>query len=248
MNTNYVYLYGDSVVEGKTYKKMLLCKDELHENIEHIGLIREESHKTYFMPANYGKEILLYDFSLVEGDYFEIPILDNPEFSETFYVSSVDSVEIDGLAKKRMQIKKTPDGETIDTWIEELGSLNGLLFPGYEYFMVGAFSYLLCYFQEDELVYRNPKYTECYYNTVSIQEPPNKTKINVSPNPVTNQISITASEQIISSVEIFDASGKKVRSQFHGNSIDVTLLSKGFYWLKIHEVNGQVSTFKIIKN
>ena len=247
-STTYFYFDGDSVIGEKSYKKVISCDDKLHENRKVKGLIREENQKTYFMPSYFDEEILLYDFSLEENMYFEYNLIpESPELTLTLYVSAVDSVDINGLMKKRIQIKLIPDGEIIDTWIEELGSLNGILEPCYNYYYVGAFEHLLCYFQDDELIYKHPNYSECYYNTVSIQEVLNKPKISVSPNPVDNQIIINAPEQIISRIEIFNSSGKKIYSQLHGNSIDVTSFSQGFYLLKIYETNGQVSTFKIIK-
>jgi hypothetical protein len=41
--------------------------------------------------------------------------------------------------------------------------------------------------------------------------------------------------------------GKKVYSQNYYEVIDISSFSEGLYILKIHDTNGQVSDFKIIK-
>ena len=166
VETQYTYFDGDSIFNGKTYKKVFSCNDQLHENIKYEGLIREQNKKTYFIPNNSETEYLLYDFSLEEGMSFEYKYWDfGGTESEIFYVSSVDFVEVNGSTKKRIQIKVVSHAEWIlDTWIEEIGSLSGILYPCHRRFMSGGVKWLLCYYQNDELIYKNPIYSECYYD------------------------------------------------------------------------------------
>ena len=247
--TEYVFFEGDSIFEGRSYKKVFKCTDELHENIGFYGLIREQDKKTYFIPYYSKIEYLLYDFSLVEGDTIEFT--DPYQYlTEVLYVNEVDSVEINGVIKKRIQLTEYWGG-IVDTWIEGIGSLSGIL-DAFNKLKVGAPTVLLCYFQNNELVYKNPTYSECYYNTVSVQEAINKLNISISPNPTDGQLRITNYElREISTIEIFDVVGKKQKVENKSQNgeivMDISHLANGVYVLKLEDVNKLINIFKIIK-
>lgn len=73
----------------------------------------------------------------------------------------------------------------------------------------------------------------------------NKSKMSVYPNPTSDYLKINTSEKI-SSVEVYDISGKKVNAEFDGISIDVQKLEKGSYVIKINGETGTI-TQKFIK-
>ena len=244
--TVYYFFEGDSVFNGKTYKKMFGATDEQRMEFSFIRLVREEDKKTYFIPANSIIEYLLYDFSLEKGMNIEYTY-HYTQKTLTFYVNTVDSIEIGGWMRKRIELTDYHGGR-VDTWIEGIGSLKGVVSPCYNYFLVGSMVELLCYYQNNELIYKNPKYSECYYNTVSVQEVTNKSNINVYFNQTNNNFIIFDPDQIVSSVEIFDMIGKKIYSQSHVNTIDVSSFFSGVYIIKLYDINKQVSIFKIIKN
>jgi len=206
--TEYVYFAGDSIVAEKSYKKVFSCDDKLHENIKYEGLIREQNKKTYFIPVNSETEYLLYDFSLEEGMSFEY---NGGPISKTLYVSSVDFVEVNGSIKKRIQIKEHPSAEyeIDDTWIEEIGSLYGILYPCIRLFSGGAGKELLCHYQNGELIYKNPAYFECYYDPgVNLSNLSVQTIViddcSIYPNPVDNILTVFSSNNTIKRIEIFD--------------------------------------------
>jgi len=156
--TDYIYFDGDSIVGNYSYKKVFSCNDKEHKNVKFEGLMREQNQKTYFIAANSETEQILYDFSLEEGMNFEH---DYGYTRITFDVSSVDAVEIGGSMKKRIQfMHKNMD---IETWIEGIGSISGILNP-FQKMLDGGTADLLCYFENEELVYKNPKYPDCYYS------------------------------------------------------------------------------------
>ena len=164
--TQYVYFDDDSIVADYSYKKLFSCNDKLHENIKFEGLIREQNKKTYFIPANSKTEYLLYDFSLEEGMTFEHRSCLSQE-TQLLEVKNSDMVEINGVLKKRLQITYSPSSfydYIIDTWIDNVGSLGGILYPCLGLRLDGGISTLLCYYQNNELVYKNPAYSECYYD------------------------------------------------------------------------------------
>lgn len=246
----YIYFDGDSIVTDSLYKKVFSCNDSLRQNIKYEGLIREHEKKTYFIPAKSDTEYLLYDFSLKEGINFKYQRpLSNHEY--LFYVKKVDTVEINGIQKKQIQLTLPPNDNIHVTWIENIGSLTGFFYPGGMLDTCGCRMTLLCYFQNNELIYKNPKYSECYYdkpeNIVSVQSALNKHNISVYPNPTNDKFIISAPDHTISNVEVFDILGKKVYNQSHGDSIDASSFLKGLYLIKIYDINKQISIFKIIK-
>ena len=164
--TQYVYFDGDSIVENHSYKKVFSCDDQLHENIKLEGLMREENQKTYFIPNNSNKEYLLYDFSLDEGMTFECNISMSPQETRLLAVKNIDMVKVNGVWKKRLQLTYSPSSDNdyvVDTWIEDMGSLSGIITPGY-LVLDGVIFTLLCSYQNNELMYKNPSYSECYYD------------------------------------------------------------------------------------
>lgn len=254
--TNYYFFAGDSVFNEKTYKKVFYYKDEQHTERFFAGLMREENKKTYFAYYQASletllEETLLYDFSLEQGETFEY-VMGFGDYSETeiLYVLQSDSVLINNEQKKRLIIvSKYNTDWVIDTIVENLGSLYGLLYP-LCYMCDGAFNELLCYTQNNELLYQNSKYSKCYYDspkelastqTIVIND------CNIFPNPVDDILNISCLNNAILRVEIFDNLGRQVCSQTHKNTIDVSSFSKGLYLLKVYDANKQVSVFKIIK-
>ena len=171
VETEYLFFDGEIIIEDKSYKQVYSCTDKLHQNIMYQGLMREENQKVYFSPVAQEKEYLLYDFSLEEGESinyeFYMLTLGLPAPPRPIYVKYVDFIEMNGEMKKRIHLTETPNSDWIaDIWVEDIGSINGILYPCYNLFIYGIFRNLLCYFQDDELIYKNPEYSNCYYDNV----------------------------------------------------------------------------------
>jgi len=247
--TQYHFFDGDSIFNEKTYKKIFYYRDEQHTKRFFAGLIREENLKTYCAPYHIGLETLLeervlYNFSLEQGDTFEYPI--SYSETETLYVLQSDSVLINNEQKKRLII--VPENNinwVIDTIIENVGSLHGLLYP-LCYMCDGAFHELLCYTENGELVYQNPNRTKCYYDKLTLVQTIEIRNCSVFPNAVDDVLYISCLNNEILRIEIFDNLGRQIYKSYK-NTIDVSSFSKGLYLLKIYDTNGQVSVFKIIK-
>jgi hypothetical protein len=239
--TDYFYFDGDSAVAEHVYKKVFSHDAKLRESIKHEGLMREQEQKTYFIPASRERELLLYDFSLYDGMNFA--------YQHWNLYCNVDSIDINCSMKKRIQIKQHPNSYWIvDTWIEGMGSLQGILCTGLS--ASGGYSKLLCYFQNNELIYKNPDYSECYYD---LENPPVSIKTIdtndyfVYPNPVDDILTVSFLNNEISQIEIFNIDGKKIYNQMHGNNIDVSSFIKGIYILNLHNRKGEKSVIKFIK-
>ena len=245
--TQYVYFDGDSIVGEHTYKKVFSCKDRLHEHIQYIGLIREQEEKTYYIKVDSEKEYLLYDFSLEEGMTFEY--LEYEEQPTSYYVKHVDFVEINGVQKKRIKLTPQPPYDTFirATWIENVGSLNGLFYPC-GILAPGSLVTLLCHFQNNELIYKNPEYSECYYDNITSVQTIVTDNCDIFPNPVDDILNISCLNNTILQIKIFDYLGQLIYNQEYKNTINVSSFSKGLYLLKVYDTNEQIAVFKIIKN
>jgi len=167
VSTEYTYFDGDSIVNGFSFKKVFSCNDELHTNIKFEGLMRENEQKTYIIKPNSETEYLLYDFSLEEGTSFEYWDFLYPIMAMNLFVKTIDFIEINGALKKRINLTGSPTSDwIIDIWVEGMGSMSGILHPCYKIFTDGGVNSLLCFFQDDELIFKNSEYSKCYYDNI----------------------------------------------------------------------------------
>lgn len=74
----------------------------------------------------------------------------------------------------------------------------------------------------------------------------NSPNLSVFPNPTTDIMTISSTENI-KSIVIYDFLGKQILNNFSNTKIDMSKLSSGVYFLKIQLENGEVKTQKIIK-
>lgn len=73
----------------------------------------------------------------------------------------------------------------------------------------------------------------------------NKNKLSVYPNPTSDYLKINSSEKI-SSVLVYDLSGKNIPVQFDGQAVNVQPLAKGTYMIGI-KIGTEVNVQKFIK-
>ncbi|MEC5157600.1 T9SS-dependent choice-of-anchor J family protein [Chryseobacterium sp. MP_3.2] len=74
----------------------------------------------------------------------------------------------------------------------------------------------------------------------------NKARVSIYPNPTTDFINVNSATKV-SSLEVYDISGKKINVDLVDGKVDVQNLSKGSYVLKITNADGTAVT-KFIKN
>jgi len=244
--TEFTYFEQDTLIDAISYKKVFSCNDKLHENIKYEGLIREQDKKTYFIPLNYTTEFLLYDFSLKEGMDFDFQY---KFYHKLLHVKKIDSIEINGVLKKQIQLTLPNNTNVHVTWIENIGSLAGFFYSGGNLDTCNCEYTLLCHFQDDESIYKNPIYSECYYDNgeeLSVQTT-EIDNISVFPNPVDDRLTIFSQNNTILRIEFFDIFGKRVYSETYQNNIDVSCFPRGVYILKVYDTNEYVSVYKIVK-
>ena len=199
------HLFGllnqDTVIDSIKYNKLFSFSDTIfiEENANYIGGIREDSLKrvyykgknvfeSYIYDSHPDEEKLLYDFALNVGDTFKLN-QSYAFFEENFLiVSKIDSLLINNKYRRRINFGHDSTN-LIEVWVEGIGNIpRGLLYTSDPSMATCDFNNtLICYKQNDTLLYMDSTYSKCYFYYDAIKE--NKIfekNIKIFPNPVTD--------------------------------------------------------------
>ncbi len=239
---------GDTIISAVQYFKVFRSVDEAQELYELIGFARETPEKkVFFRLYSAEEEFLMYDFGANVNDTIVVAELFSSDdnlgifFDENHpvIVTFIDTVYFAEQNRKRLHIH---DGG--DFWIEGIGSMKGLFKN--EFLFVGYDNKLLCYYEDDYVLYQNPDFNSCIIST-EIQSA-NIDMINdfiIYPNPSFNNftIKILPFQQQNIQVSIYDITGKLLKTKTLISSetqIDTSEWSAGIYNCVIF-VNGYFS-------
>lgn len=236
------------VINGLEYHQFLRYRssDDVWYFVDEF--LREDStQKVYY--RNGETEELIYDFNLAVNDTF---FFDTDFFSmcKSIIVEEIDSIAFDdGVNRKRltMRINYAPSHSEIDYWVAGMGSTKYGSFPFSEHCIIDAGEALLCFFENDELVYKNTS-GECFLTSVDDQ--PMLQKIQIYPNPTSDQVIITNDNQQLTHFVLHDLSGKPIqRGILDSNSkiVDLQTLPSGMYFLTITTKSGEQMVEKVLK-
>ncbi|MCD8237009.1 MAG: hypothetical protein LUD00_10245 [Prevotellaceae bacterium] len=144
---------ADTVINGKTYMKLTYQNGHyfipFHKDGAVYAILREEEGKVYAWNKAYGREILLYDFTLNEGDVFELQ-----SFCDTgtynCKVEEVSYTEANGIRLKNILFssiysellpEEIEDNPVHTTWTECLGGVMPLSHPDESTLLMDGRSY-----------------------------------------------------------------------------------------------------------
>lgn len=252
--TDVYYTDGDTVVDGKNYKIL----DGFHY-ISRTFLLREEiNNKKVFLnkvSPGQNEEFLLYDFSLNEGDSFQManPYSPFPQDGGFFVVDSiVERILEDGNEYKHFYFSPAPGNTTSfnnSVWIEGVGSLSLINAPGGNPDINGA-GHLSCFFKNAEIFYSNLDSIEsCVPVHLGIE------KYNLSGVTISKIINETQcvlnNAKEIKTVIVYDFTGKKLQEiETKGEDavkIDLSSYKNGLYIILAKGYNNKTKSFKVIK-
>lgn len=246
-STEIFIIEGDSMVDLLDYKKIWVSYDSL--NTFHFqGLLREASNVVYYIPPN-SSEGILYDFNLEPGDDALVRNIFCGDQEVPIHVFDVDTVEIFGVERKRWHIGNYDYAD--EFWIEGIGSLYGPLYTSFEYCIVCPYWELLCYYENEALLYTMPGQDECYQLSVGIEENQATIDLQIIPNPVVRgrQLEVQTSEDILN-IKIYNASGMLMETYelISGQKINIetSKLKQGVYFMKAETRKGLTITQKIL--
>lgn len=196
-----------------------------------LGAYREEDNQVYYCKWNgsdYDEEVLLYDYDLEEGDFF------NDMDDHPMLVTSVTTItDFNGIERKKYDFMFIGLEDETEYWIEGVGSNKGFVNRGvYTPTNQGAIFHLLCYHVGNELIYVNPEYNACDIDDI------NETLDNVVsiyPNPANNVVRVLSeSNTPIRKIEVIDLLGRIVATANNSEFIDVSSLPEGQYLMKVY--------------
>lgn len=166
----------------------------------------------------------------------------------------------DRLTKDTAHIKSVINESS---WLEGIGTIHGPIDPSELSFPqrynvksriknCGKASYdyltleytLICFWNDTELLYRNPDYTECVYVTSDLDKPSGE-EISIYPSPTKGVVNVKVSSGI-ELIELFDAQGKRILSTSK-ETVDLTALPNGLYFVKIRTSSDITKVQKIVK-
>ena len=155
--------YMKLVDEHNANFKLMKSTDANHENWVDAGYLYSYNGKVYYSRNAGDERVLLYDFTLEEGDEFYVDALQT-----NLVVDSVGSMMVGNTQRKTLYLSAM--GQQV-VWYEGIGSLNGLLNNYGNIGITGGSEELLCVQNNDETLYHNPRHDECYISRYHYFEP-----------------------------------------------------------------------------
>ena len=256
--SEYQYIVtGDTIISNKTYRKISLSGKDRNPVDEtwtfwssgYHGCYRNDivNKRVYYIPKGSINEILLYDFNLSLNDTLPETFVYNQSENTTITVDQIDSVLINNTYLKRYHLDNAGFGGQY--LIEGMGSTLGLLSP-----ITPFFEYhfaLLCFKNDyDSLCYQDYNDPDCDLITGVQEENSNHSNIEIFPNPATHYLRIENPQSRDVSFEIFNSKGQKVktiRKKENSDSIDISELDVGLYFIRISVSGIRIKTLKLIK-
>lgn len=241
---------GDTVLDGSSYKKLFGTIHEDLSNWQLQGALRENANGQVFFRAYKSnhtfedQESLLYDFSMQMGD--SICYYDNPTSCLKLLIVNDTILEGENTPRKKYVFRIEENGyPTIygyEAWIEGIGSEYGLLNPGSR-FLVGGTYDLLCYYEDENLIWQNPNFNSCYLGSDGVEENVTGHSFFIYPNPTTEKVIIEGLRVV--EVKIYSVLGQLVKAFQNTNEIDTAALPEGLYVLRIKDSEGGFHTQRI---
>ncbi len=234
----YYKLHGDTTIDARNYTNLHKTSDTTLQTWYPAGAMRDTAMRVFC--HDFVSEHLLYDFSANRGDTIK-----SISFCSPYYliVDSVDTVIIHGESKRRL-LFNWPACTITEEWIEDIGSMNGLINPLIVYgnLIADYGAELLCYEQQDTVKFINPRYNNCNFRTTGIQETGQMPTISIYPNPARGIVYCELNQgfETLNRIAMKNLLGQIVfeKSQVRlGNhlthSIDLSHVSEGIYILEI---------------
>lgn len=203
-----------------------------------LGAYRNEDNQVYYCKWNgnsYDDEVLLYDYDLEEGDFF------NDDDAHPMQVTEVSTItDNQGVERKKWTFTFIGLEEETEYWIEGVGSSKGFVNSGnYTPTEDGAIFHLLCHHVDNAVIYVNPTYNACDID--DIEENGVENSLSLYPNPANGLVKIMNDNHLtITNIEVIDMFGRSLMSVENSDTIDVSKLANGQYFLRINAVEGAV--------
>lgn len=235
-------IWGDTIINSELYKKVYELTDTTFPVSvgQFCGGLREDSLKRIYVincmcsfPGAGDDEVLLYDFSKCVGDTVFVG-MDGIGPMGYYIIVHIDSIQINNNYRKTFHFPFE------DYWIEGIGSTRGLFSPIVAQPTGHQDWDLICFNQEEQVLYLNPDYSNCFPILTSIIDhtPPIGCKISIYPHPIINTSTIKLNRRYDNvQMEIYNLFGVCVqRLDMHGKlsiQINSSEFTSGLYFYKV---------------
>ena len=227
---NYV---GESVnIGGLEFQTIYVQNPTTGTNL--AGAFRNEDNQVYYCKWNgssYADEVLLYDYDLEVGDFF------NDDDEHPMQVTEVSTItDENGVTRKKIAFSFIGLPDEAEFWVEGVGSNRGFMHVGmYEpaHDSDGEMYHMLCYHVNNNVIYVNPEFNECDL-PYAVEDNSIENEVSIYPNPANDVIKILNSNDLnISRIEIIDLTGRVVLSTENTDDIDISAIPEGQYFVKV---------------
>jgi len=250
------YLDGDTLIEGKTYKKMIeRTPNNLQQPTSYLGAIREDAGKVFARYTDYGYkgigEFLLYDFTVKVGDTIR-STAPYGELSQKPVVWKIDTIELLTGEKRKRFIFRNGGSD----WIEGIGCVFGFFSQTEPAATSVSVSHLVCYKQGGTAYYTDNSYCPdgaCCDVVTGLENPKLMDQtISLSPNPTNRFVRLDFSKSInrCKSIRLMDELGntlqKTTKIENADFELDLMRYSQGLYFV-VFEFEKSYELHKIVK-
>jgi len=234
-------------IDGKIYYELLRADSENSNNWNSAETFLRYENGLVFQNGFGGIENLIYNFKLNEGD---TAFLGNELNLFEFVVVKLDTISLlNGDLKKRWALLPVNpvDPEINDTiiWIEDIGSLNGILSNFAPWTEDAEYSAILCVKWLDNIVYDNPIIDSCWIMTTSTNEFEMEDLI-IMPNSAINEVSIGGYGRGIKSLKIYNYMGNLIFAGLEDH-IPISTFSQGYYFIVVQLMDSKIKTGGFVK-
>ena len=247
--TTFFHKFGsDTLLNGRSYKKVMIAEDESAEAWFFAHQFVREANQRVYLLNEFGDEMLLYDFSIVPG---ETVVIGNELVPDGIHLTftGIDSVETASGWRERWKLEKD-EFSPPEYWIAGIGSESGVLNSGTGVFggLCGSYT-LLCYSEDNLEVYQNPFFGTCYYNLLddgnNIKE--NQSTYKVVYQSSSNLLTVNWEENDTRQIMLTDIQGRQHYNQHSSRSaeLNTSRLKPGIYVLIVTSAT-EVSSRKIM--
>ena len=241
------HLQGEAVNIGGLEYQTIYVQSEVNGNYLD-GAYRNEDNQIYYCKWNgtsYDDEVLLYDYDLEEGDYF------NDENEHPMQVTEVTTItDLNGVSRKKISFTYIGIEDKTEFWIEGVGSSRGFMHVGQweaDHNSDGEMYHMLCYHVDNDVIFVNPEYNDCDM-PYGVEDNIVSNEVSVYPNPANEVVNILNNNNLnISSVEIIDLIGRTVLLSEKAENINISELPEGQYFVRITGETTIVKKLFIIK-
>jgi hypothetical protein len=251
-STYFIHIEEDTLFNNKHYKKLFHCADSTCINKEFKSYIREDSGRVYL--ADKTRELILYDFNLKLGDSLIMYFLWDDRNSHPYFIQidSVKTVVFQDQKERLMQFVSVYDYRhkeysINDVLVEGIGSMQfGLEYP-VSLFITGGYCVrnLLCFSRNNNIVYENPEFNDCYIATGINYVKLKPNLVNVF-SPQKGLLAVEQKSSVSGKFFVFNTTGKLIiQEKIMGSTSQFGMPGTGIYIYRYVSNDGRIQADKV---